>query len=77
VVQGALERARAHHPELRVHQDEEILAVIGGVNELCVHHLARHSADTLTDLEPVATAFVWRYLVGTLPTTPETPDQAQ
>jgi AcrR family transcriptional regulator len=65
VVQGALQEARAAHPELPVHPDDEILALIGGVNELCVRHLARRPASTLPELEPVATAFVWRYLMGT------------
>lgn len=64
VVQAALRGARTLDPGIPDHSDEDVLAVIGGINELCVHHLARHPAETLPDLEPSVTAFAWRHLTG-------------
>jgi AcrR family transcriptional regulator len=64
LVQGALAAARTTEPELPAPSDAEVLALVGGINELCVHHLTTGRAATLPDLEPTVTAFVNRHLGG-------------
>ena len=64
LAQAAL-ATRADAPALPPPPAEDLLAVMGGINELCLHHLARGPARTLPELEPVVTAFVRRHLLGT------------
>lgn len=47
---------------------DDALALLGGINELCVRHISRHSVESLPDITPQLVAFTRRYfgLAGAL-----------
>jgi len=60
VLAAPIELARSRDPDVRAPDDALLLAVLGGINELCLQHLVEHDAATLPSLAPTVEELVER-----------------
>lgn len=61
-IEGVLRDAHERDPSVSTLSGPLVLAMVGGINELCVDHLVREDASSLPDLQPDICRFVLRLL---------------
>jgi len=55
--QRTLEELGGHDSRVGEHSTDDIIALLGGLNELCVRHISRHEVETLPSIGPQLTSF--------------------
>lgn len=62
-VQQLIAVARTQDPRIEHYPDDQILALLGGINELCVYHITESSIATLPTLQHKIRGFAQRFLL--------------